>query len=114
MKPPRFRVSRTILVQSAFMLLPGALLYAIMKPRQRSPEELRADLEEKYAPQIKASKAQRDAMQQFFTNLKQGQRGTVADADQERKMQGLLTHGKSHVVRHYAYENPADKKEDGS
>ena len=38
-----------------YMLLPGAVLYAIMKPGQKTEAELRADLEAKYSHNISRS-----------------------------------------------------------
>lgn len=94
------KVSKTMLVQGAFMLVPGAIIYAIMKPQQQSPEEQRAALEAKYGTQISKNQSQREAMQQYFDKLKKG------DAEQEERMRGVLTKGKDHVVRHFAYEDP--------
>ena len=47
-----------------YMLLPGAVLYAIMKPGQKTEAELRQELETKYSAQIKKNEKQRHAMQQ--------------------------------------------------
>ena len=46
-----------------YMLLPGAVLYAIMKPGQKTEAEQRADLEAKYSHNIRKNVGQREAMQ---------------------------------------------------
>lgn len=57
-------MAQTILVQSMYMLLPGAILYAIMKPGQKTEAELEQELKSKYAANIRKSAGQREAMQQ--------------------------------------------------
>ena len=57
-------LAQTILVQSMYMLLPGAILYAIMKPGQKTEAELEQELKSKYAANIRKSAGQREAMQQ--------------------------------------------------
>jgi hypothetical protein len=56
------RVSKTILVQSMYMLLPGALIYALMKPGQKTEAELAAELREKYGAQIRKQVGHREAL----------------------------------------------------
>eukprot|EP00630_Chrysocystis_fragilis_P006895 CAMPEP_0197399348 /NCGR_PEP_ID=MMETSP1165-20131217/15013_1 /TAXON_ID=284809 /ORGANISM="Chrysocystis fragilis, Strain CCMP3189" /LENGTH=80 /DNA_ID=CAMNT_0042925343 /DNA_START=56 /DNA_END=298 /DNA_ORIENTATION=+ len=76
-----------------------------MKPNEKTPEQKRAELEAKHGATIRAARAQREAMERYFQNLKHSQRGDVADPEQEERMASVLTQGKSHVVRHYAYDD---------
>jgi|TARA_B100000475_G_scaffold143632_1_gene105947 hypothetical protein len=95
-----------------YMLLPGAVLYAIMKPGQKTEAELRADLEAKYSHNIRKNVGQREAMQKrdaraaatrldvqhlsrrYFDNMKHG-----GDAEQDKKMAAMLHNGGKHVVK---------------
>lgn len=66
--------------------------------------------EAKHGPQIAQQRAQRQAMEKHFKNLKDSQKGNVADPEQEERMNSLLLQGRGKVVRHYAYDNPNDRE----
>ena len=98
------RISKTILVQSCYMLLPGALIYAIMKPGQKTEEEFERELREKrdaaprlrararatgalrrrYGAQIRKQAGHRDALQKHFDIMKDKD-APGAKAQEERR-----------------------------
>ena len=79
--PPRFTISRTILWQGAWMLIPGAVCYALMKPSQ-SPEALERELRSTYGRNVRDAQAKRGDMQKFFDHMKSG--AAPASAARER------------------------------
>mmetsp|Transcript_18634 Transcript_18634/g.74407 ORF Transcript_18634/g.74407 Transcript_18634/m.74407 type:complete len:120 (+) Transcript_18634:66-425(+) len=100
MVQPRVRVSKSQLVHGAVMLIPGVLLYAVMKPYQKSDEEKRKVLEEKYGTMIQKSRENREAMQRHFDAMKSG------DPAQDARVRNLLKQGKSSLARQHAYHGP--------
>ena len=69
-----------------WMLVPGAAVYAYMKPSQNE-EALAAQLRANYARNVRDAKAKRSDMQRYFDGMKSG------DAAQAKTMAGTLQGG---------------------
>ena len=74
------------------MLVPGAAVYAYMKPSQND-EALAAQLRANYARNVRDAKAKRNDMQRYFDGMKSG------DVAQAKTMAGTLQGGKASVVK---------------
>ena len=90
--PRPLKVSKMQLWHGLWMLVPGAAVYAYMKPSQNE-EELAAQLRANYARNVRDAKAKRNDMQRYFDAMKSG------DAAQAKTMAGTLQGGKASVVK---------------
>jgi hypothetical protein len=92
-KMPRpLKVSKMQLWHGLWMLVPGAAVYAYMKPSQNE-EALAAQLRANYARNVRDAKAKRNDMQRYFDGMRSG------DAAQAKTMAGTLQGGKASVVK---------------
>jgi len=90
--PRPLKVSKMQLWHGLWMLVPGAAVYAYMKPSQNE-EELAAQLRANYARNVRDAKAKRNDMQRYFDGMKSG------DSAQAKTMAGTLQGGKASVVK---------------
>ncbi|KAJ1460900.1 hypothetical protein M885DRAFT_508357 [Pelagophyceae sp. CCMP2097] len=88
-----FTVGRGVLIQGMVMIVPGAILFAIMQPNKLSRDELHAELERKYPQQIKLQRENRAQMQEFFQKMKDN------DPEQEATMRALMNQPASNKVK---------------
>ena len=86
------KVSKMQLWPGLWILVPGAAVYAYMKP-SNDTEALEAQLRTKYAKNVRDATAKKADMQRYFDGMKSG------DASQSKVMAGTLQGGKASVVK---------------
>mmetsp|Transcript_16434 Transcript_16434/g.49065 ORF Transcript_16434/g.49065 Transcript_16434/m.49065 type:complete len:106 (-) Transcript_16434:20-337(-) len=96
--PPRIRISKTILWQGSWMLLPGLMCYVVMKPNQ-STGDLEDKLRRDYGRNVRQAQAQRDNLKNYFEHMRTGE-----NAELEKKMAGTMQGGGKTSVAKPTYD----------